>query len=65
MDEKIKRGMAKAILEEILGKPVSLKGLTVRTKKEIELDRLLTTWHNNANKRKFFIGDKKRVPRGV
>mgnify|MGYP001568082176 CR=1 FL=1 len=67
MNEKVKREMAKVILEGILGKPVSLKSLkllVVRTKKEIDLDRSLITWHKNAPKRKFFIGDK-RVPRGV
>lgn len=66
MDEKVKERMAKVILEEILGKPISLKELTgKKTKEEKEFSKLLTEFHKKAEKRKFFVGDKKaRVPRG-
>lgn len=34
-----------------------LQGKT--TKKETELLRMLTNWHNNSKKRNFFIGEQK------
>jgi len=39
---------------------LSLKELTGRkTKKEAEILKSLTSWHNNSGKRKFFIGELK------
>ncbi|MEK7569165.1 MAG: hypothetical protein AAB497_03560 [Patescibacteria group bacterium] len=71
MDEKVKKEMAKVILEEILGKPIPRKKLKgKKTKEEKEVIKLLTKLHENAKKRKsfggiFFAGDKKaRVTRG-
>lgn len=52
--ETIKRGnkeMTIELSEKILGK---------KTKEEKEVIRLLDRWHKNANKRNFFIGDKRK-----
>ena len=38
--------------KDLIGKP---------TKSEKELLKLLTRWHKNATKRKFFIGEKKKA----
>lgn len=65
IDEKVKGEMAKVILQDILGKPISLKELKgKKTKEEKEFSKLLTEFHKKAEKRNFFIGDKKRVTRG-
>lgn len=66
MDEKVKMEMAKVILKEISGKPIPRKELMgKKTKEEIEFSKLLIEWHENANKRSFFIGDNKaRMTRG-
>jgi len=44
---KIKDGLSR---KELIGR---------KTKKEAEILKSLTTWHNSAGKRKFFIGEQK------
>ncbi len=65
IDKSTKKKMAKVVLGEILGEPISLKELKgVKTKDEEEFSKLLDEWHKNASKRNFFIGDKKKTTRG-
>lgn len=45
---KIKDGLSR---KELIGR---------KTRKEAEIFRSLTNWHNNSNKRKFFIGELKK-----
>lgn len=61
LGKKTKETIREIMIGEILGRPISARELKgKKTKKEKEMIRLLTEWHKNANKRNFFIGDKRK-----
>lgn len=61
LGKKTKETIKEIMIGEISSRPISLRELKgKKTKEEKEMIRLLTEWHKNANKRNFFIGDKRK-----